>query len=159
MSTEVLTKRTGVSIANRDLLRLLSFISIIVGVMISGYLSYAQFTSTEMVCVGGEVFNCGVVQNSVYAKFMGIQIAYLGLATYLILGILLFFENRITLLTDYGPILSFGITLFAFLFSMWLVYVQVALLQALCPWCLAHEVNITILFGLAALRLRRSLAA
>jgi uncharacterized membrane protein len=34
-----------------------------------------------------------------------------------------------------------------------LVYVQVAILEALCPWCLAHEVNFTVLFGVAIARL------
>jgi len=36
--------------------------------------------------------------------------------------------------------------LFAFLFSVYLVYVQAALLNAYCPWCLTHEALITALF-------------
>jgi len=35
------------------------------------------------------------------------------------------------------------------------VYVQFVLLAALCPWCLSHEINFTILFGLICLRLYR----
>ena len=53
--------------------------------------------------------------------------------------------------------LVFGVTLFAFLFSMWLVYVQVALLQALCLWCLGHEITMTLLFIVSGLRLRQML--
>jgi uncharacterized membrane protein len=48
----------------------------------------------------------------------------------------------------------FGIVLFAFLFSVFLVYVQAAIIRAFCPWCLTHEALITILFGLSAWRLR-----
>jgi uncharacterized membrane protein len=43
--------------------------------------------------------------------------------------------------------------LFAFIYAIWLVYVQAVILAAFCPWCLAHEVNITLLFFLSALRL------
>ena len=109
-----------------------------------------------MVCVEGGVFNCDVVSGSVYARIFGIEIAYLGFLTYLVLGALLLLQGRISLLRDYGTAIVFGITLFAFLFSMWLVYVQVVLLQALCPWCLAHELIMTILFIISSVRLWRT---
>lgn len=158
MSSGVIINQKAGAGAGRDILRLLSFLSIAFGIFVSGYLSYTQATASEMVCIAGGMFDCGVVQNSVYARFLGIQVAYLGLGTYLVLGTILLLERRISLLADYGPALFFGITLFAFVFSMWLVYAQVFLLQALCPWCLAHEVNITVLLVLAGLRLRQAMA-
>jgi uncharacterized membrane protein len=123
------------------------------GLIVTVYLSYVKLTDVPMACVAGGAFNCDVVQNSAYSRLFGIPIAWLGLGTYLILGVLLVLENRIGLLRDYGIILVFGIALFAFIYSVFLVYVQVAILQALCPWCLAHELIMTFFFIAASIRL------
>lgn len=141
----------------RDILRILSLILIAIGIAISGYLSYTKLTDTSVVCSESGAVNCEVVQTSSYSKFMGIDVAYLGFAAYLFLCALVLLENRIGFLQEYGGTLIFGITLFAFLFSMWLVYVQVALLQALCLWCLGHEITMTLLFIVSGLRLRQML--
>ncbi len=140
-------------------LRTLSLILVVAGLFVSGYLSYVKLTAVPMACVGGGVFNCEVVQNSVYSKLFGIPIAWLGFAVYIILGAILVLEDRAAFLREYGMTLFFGINLFAWLFSMWLVYVQFVLLQALCPWCLTHETIITVLFVVSVIRLKRMLSA
>ena len=144
---------------SRDWLYILSIVLVVIGILISGYLSYVKLTDVPMVCVAGSVFNCEVVQNSVYARLFNIPIAWLGFATYLVIGALLLLQNRVGFLREYGVMLQFGIILFAFLFSMWLVYVQFFRLQALCMWCLSHELNMTILFIISIVRLKRSLAS
>ncbi len=143
--------------ASREWLRILALLLVGIGILLSGYLSYAKLTEVPIQCIEGGAFQCDVVQNSAYARLAGIPIAYLGLATYIVIGFLILFQDRIGILRDYGNVLEFGVVLFAFLFSMWLVYVQVAILEALCQWCLAHEINMTILFIVAILRLRQSL--
>jgi uncharacterized membrane protein len=75
----------------------------------------------------------------------------------LVIGALLLLQNRIGFLQEYGVMIQFGIIMFAFLFSMWLVYVQFFRLQALCPWCLSHEANMTVLFAVSIVRLKRNL--
>jgi len=139
--------------------RTLSLILVVAGLFVSGYLSYVKLTQVPMVCVESGVFNCEVVQNSAYSKLLGIPIAWMGFAVYIILGAILVLENRVAFLREYGIMLFFGINLFAWLFSMWLVYVQFVLLQALCPWCLTHETIITVLFLVSAIRLIRMLSA
>lgn len=143
----------------RDILRIASLILVAIGIAISGYLSYTKLTNTSVVCTESGAVNCEVVQTSSYSKFLGIDVAYLGFAAYLSLGALILLESRIGFLQEYGITLVFGVTLFAFLFSMWLVYVQVALLQALCLWCLGHEITMTLLFLVSGLRLRQMLTA
>lgn len=157
MSTQVAVQENTAVPPSRDRLRVVSLLLVAAGLFVSGYLSYTKLTQTAMVCVEGGMFNCDVVANSVYSRLFGIEIAYLGFLTYLLIGGLLALQNRISLLRDYSTVLVFGVTLFAFLFSMWLVYVQVALLRALCPWCLAHEVIITLLFVSSAVRLWQTL--
>lgn len=132
-------------------------ILIAAGILVSGYLTYVKFTEVPMVCAGGGVFDCSTVQNSIYAEMFGIPIAYMGLATYLVMGGLILLERRIGLLQEFGNLLLFTLTLFAWLFSMWLVYVQFALLQALCQWCLTHEALITVILPLVCIRLWRTL--
>jgi uncharacterized membrane protein len=155
MTTEqtITAHKTGLSFGLWHLSLLLAAI----GVVISGYLSYVKLADAPIICVEGEAFNCDLVQNSAYAKFMGIDVAYLGLAGYLLIGALLVLETRVPLLVNYGHTIIFGLTLFAFVFSMWLVYVQAAILQAACSWCLAHEVNITALLIVVSIRLWKSL--
>ena len=142
-------------------LRTLSLILVVAGLFVSGYLSYVKLTEVPMVCVSSSVaggaFNCEVVQNSVYSRLFGIPIAWMGFVVYILLGAILVLENRAAFLREYGMMLFFGLNLFAWLFSMWLVYVQFVRLQALCPWCLAHETIITILFVVSTIRLKRML--
>ncbi len=143
---------------SRDWLYTISLVLVVIGIGISGYLSYVKLTETQTICVGGGAFNCEVVQNSVYAKLFNVPIAYLGLATYLVLAALLLLQNRVPFLQEYGVMIQFGIIMFAFLFSVWLVYLQAFQLKAFCTWCLSHEVTMTLLFLIAIPRLKRSLA-
>ena len=137
-----------------DNLKRFSLILVVIGIVISGYLSYTKITDTSVVCIEGDSgISCDVVQNSVYSKLAGIEIAYLGLLTYLILGALLLLEPRAAFLQSYGPMMIFGATLFAFLYALWLVYIQAVLLAAICMWCLAHEVTMTVLFIVSTIRL------
>ena len=142
----------------RNTLYILSLVLVVVGLLISGYLSYVKLTEVPMVCVqNSDVFNCEVVQNSAYSRIAGIPIAWFGFAVYVALFILLSLQNRINFLKDNGVLVFFGLTLFSWLYSMYLVYLQFFVLQALCPWCLAHEVVMTLLFIVSCLRLRKSM--
>ena len=128
---------------------------VLIGLLVAGYLSYLKIEDASAVCVETGPFNCNVVLNSQYSELAGLPIAYLGFAVYLAIGAILLLENRVAFLRVWGSLVTFGIGLFAWLFSMWLVYVQFALLQALCPWCLSHETNFTILFALICYRVYR----
>ena len=140
----------------RDLiLRRAQLLLVLIGVVVAGYLSYLKIEDAPAVCVETGPFNCNVVLNSQYSELAGVPIAFLGFAVYLAIGAVLLLENRVAFLRVWGSLICFGIGLFAWLFSMWLVYVQFALLQALCPWCLSHETNFTILFALICYRVYR----
>ena len=152
-----MTTRIPEQVKTRDYLYWLSLALIVIGLVVSGYLSYTKLTNTSVICLETESISCDVVQHSAYSKFAGIEIAYLGFLAYLVLGGLLLLSNRVGLLQEYGPLILFGLTLFAFLHAIWLVYAQAVLLEAFCTWCLSHEANITILFIVSTLRLWRKL--
>lgn len=156
-TTNAKTQNTASARFSRDWMRITLLTLVVVGLVVSGYLSYTRLFATSVQCIGGGAFDCDAVSNSSYSKLLGIPVAYLGFGTYALLGVVLLAENRVGFLRDYGTTLVLAIALFSFLFSLWLVYVQVFRLEALCVWCLTHEVVITIFFVIAALRLRRSL--
>jgi uncharacterized membrane protein len=51
--------------------------------------------------------------------------------------------------------LVFGLTLAGFVFTLYLIYVELALIHALCPFCITSQVTSTILFILSVTRLVR----
>ena len=144
------------STPGRDrLVRRAQLLLVLIGLFVAGYLSYLKLAEAPAVCVETGPFDCNVVLNSRYSELGGIPIAYLGFAVYAVIGAILVLERRIEFARAWGRLISFGIGLFAWLFSMWLVYAQFLLLEALCPWCLTHETNFTILFALICYRVYR----
>jgi uncharacterized membrane protein len=163
MSTQPLTDAASadnsVGRAARITLWHISLVLVGLGIIVSGYLSYVKLTEVPMACAANSIFNCDVVQNSAYSRMFGIPIAWLGLATYLVVGGLLLAQHRVALLRDYGMLLIFGIVLFGWVYSMYLVYLQFFVLRALCMWCLMHEAIFTVLFIVTSVRLRNFLNA
>jgi uncharacterized membrane protein len=51
--------------------------------------------------------------------------------------------------------LFFGLSITGFLFTVWLIYVEVALIKALCPFCLTSQAAMTVIFVLSIIRLIR----
>jgi uncharacterized membrane protein len=66
-------------------------------------------------------------------------------------------QDRIPLLQQFGVTLFFGVILFAFGFSVYLVYAQAVLIKAYCPWCLSHEALMTLIFIASIFRLRNAM--
>lgn len=122
---------------------------------VSGYLSYLKmFPATEPACLADGVFDCGTVLNSRFSEVMDIPIAYLGFITNIIMLTGLILEKKVASVAPLMPLFVFFVALFAFIFSVYLVYVQAAIIGAYCPWCLTHELLITLIFVAAAWRLK-----
>ena len=130
--------------------RTISFIVLALAIAVSGYLSYLKIANANAVCTTVGRIDCGTVLHSAYSELSGIPIAWLGLATNLVIVGMMLFQNRNDFMREYGTLLIFGVVLFAFIYSVYLVYLQAFVIQAYCPWCLSHEALITILFGVWA---------
>lgn len=140
-------------------LRHVSFVLVLFGLIFAGYLSYAKLFNAPVVCIENGPFDCSLVESSAWSRFMGIPVAYLGLGAHLTLGAILLLEKRVKLLTEYGVMLMFALTLFGIMYHSYLIYVSANILKALCPWCLAAAVTMYLQFIVTALRLRRTLFA
>lgn len=86
------------------------------------------------VCAGGS-HGCETVQSSRYAAVSGVPVAVLGLVGYA--GLL---SCAAVLRGESGVYLGFMITLVGTLFSLYLTYLEVFVIHALCQWCLASAV-------------------
>ena len=64
-------------------LRNIQLLSILFGLLVSGYLSALKIADAPSVCLKSGPFNCDAVLNSKYSELAGIPIAWLGLAVYL----------------------------------------------------------------------------
>ncbi len=161
MTTKTTTANVAANIepvgAERDLLRWLGMTMALLGMMISAYLSYVKLADKEAICTNTGAIDCFGVQNSAYSEFLGIPIAVLGLGAYLTIFGLLWLENSVELLIDYGQIMLFSITLFGVVYSGYLTYIEGFVLEKWCLWCVASALLMVGLCGVATTRFIRSL--
>lgn len=127
---------------------------IVAGIGIALYLSYVKLFGLEPYCAG--VGNCEAVQTSPYAQFFGIPVAVLGLGAYLALLVLWWVKR-----TDWNDLgyaagmAFFFVSLVGVLFSAYLTYLEIFVIEAICPWCVASAVVMTVLFFLSLAELVR----
>ncbi len=125
----------------------------IIGLAVSIYMTIYKLTDNQNMCIGNG--GCSKVNSSVYAEVYGIPVAVFGIAGYAALMIMLFIENRNAFLQANATMITFGMALIGFLFTLYLIYVEVALIHALCPFCLTSQIAMTLFFILSVVRLVR----
>lgn len=115
------------------------------GLGIAGYLAYVETQAVSAVC--GPVGDCNDVQSSPYARLVGVlPIGVLGAAGYLfILAAWAWKRFRADRLAGYASRAIFGMAFFGTLFSLYLTYLEPFVIKAVCAWCLASAVLITLL--------------
>jgi uncharacterized membrane protein len=142
---------------NWDVLRGIMILLAVAGIFVAGYMAWAELTDNETVCADVGKIDCAAVQQSAYAKTFGVPVALLGLLGYIaILGVVIL-EDQIALLAAYGRTVVVGMALFGVIFQLYLTYIEAAVLDRWCQWCVASFVVITLLLILGALRLRNFL--
>ena len=125
------------------------------GIVVSGYLVSKRFTGGSLACTRWA--QCDVVNNSVYSQLFGIPVSVIGLAGYLLLlGLAL-----TALRTNGSPqhrilLVSFVLSLGGVGFSAYLTYLEIYVIEALCAWCIASAVIITVLAVVDAIGVRLS---
>jgi len=139
--------------AEARFLNRLTYVILVVALLVSAYLSYLKFANANAICLEGGRFDCGTVLNSIYSEIGGIPIAILGFALDAIVLALMLAKPRLDILKIYGTLLIFGVVLFGFVYSVYLVYLQAFKIKAYCPWCLTHEALLTLLFAVWARQL------
>jgi uncharacterized membrane protein len=116
----------------------------LVGLAIAGYLTAVRYGGSTPACVVGH--GCEVVQRSRWSELAGVPVALVGLLGYTaILASLALDSERARLATAWLALVGVG-------FSAYLTYLEVAVIKAICPWCVASAVVMALLAALAVWR-------
>ena len=126
---------------------------VVLGLLVSIYMTIYKVTSNNAMCLGSG--DCSTVNASSYSEVYGIPVAVFGVLGYAAILMVLYFENRNRFLMQNSTLMIFGMALTGFLFTVWLIYVEVALLKALCPFCVTSQTAMTIIFIISVMRLIR----
>jgi uncharacterized membrane protein len=121
-----------------------------VGAAVTGYLTLAHYDGARLVC---PTSGCETVQHSSYALLLGVPVALLGLLAFL--GML----AAAAVDTPSARTAGAALALTAFIFSGYLFVVQLAVIHALCTWCVMTDVATTLLLPLTWLRVRATSSA
>jgi uncharacterized membrane protein len=112
-----------------------------------------KVTSNDSMCLGSG--DCSTVNASKYSEINHIPVAVFGVLGYLAILAVHYFENRNRFFKQNSTLMIFGMALTGFIFTVWLIYVEVALLKAICPFCVTSQVAMTLIFTIAVTRLIR----
>jgi uncharacterized membrane protein len=131
----------------------ISIILVVIGLIVSIYMTIYKVTSNDALCLGSG--DCSTVNASRYSEVYGIPVATIGIAGYFAMLLIHWYEKRDKFFEKNGPMFLFGLALTGFLFTLYLIYVEFAILKALCPFCLASQSAMTLIFIIAVIRLVR----
>jgi uncharacterized membrane protein len=117
----------------------------LVGLGIAAYLTYVHYAGLHPLCLASG--GCEKVQSSHWSKLGGIPVATIGLVGYAAILALLFVPGELGLAgTALVALVGFG-------FSAYLTYVELFRIHAVCQWCVASAVLMTVLAALSVARL------
>lgn len=134
------------------MLELLPYLIIIfaalTGVLLTIYIYHKKRSHEAMVCpLNG---HCETVINSEFSKFLGIPVELIGMFYYSMVALSYGIFLTVPILAT--PLLTLAVffaTMLAFLFSAYLVFIQLFYLKQLCTWCLGSAGLCTLIFGIS----------
>jgi uncharacterized membrane protein len=123
------------------------------GIFIGLYLTlYKLGIIGELTCSVG---SCETVNTSKWAVFLGFPVAAWGVFFYVAVFVLALMgtSERMADARAISVLLSLWSTV-GLLFSAWLTYLELAVIQAICIWCVVSAILVTAIFALSVLDLR-----
>jgi|SRR3989344_6304681 len=139
-----LLKLLGSRLSPKTLLRIITVVSL-VGVADTVYLAANHYSGVDVRCFLLE--GCEMVLTSSYSTIIGIPLAILGVIFYSGIFIL------VNLIDLYGgkflPKALVGVGIIGFVASLYFLYLQVFIIEALCIYCLISLTSLTVIFILA----------
>src|SRR4051812_11478011 len=129
-------------------MRRLTAVLALFGVAVAGYLTWVHYAGLQPVCLGGSGA-CERVQTSEYAAVFGVPVALLGLGGYLAL------LGSLALPEELGRAVAGFLSLSGAGFSLYLTWVELAELHAVCQWCVVSALLMVTLAAVSVARLVR----
>lgn len=128
-----------------NLQRAIAFVATL-GIGVAAYIAIADAAGDAPACLAGGG-GCATVAESSHSHVAGVNIAIFGVIGYALLLVSAFFANDIA---RFG---GFVLALAGFGYSVYLTFLEIWVIEAICQWCVASAVLMTILFALNATRL------
>lgn len=125
--------------------RAIAFVAAL-GIGVATYIAIAESGGGSPVCLAGGQ-GCATVAKSSYSHVAGVNIAIFGIVGYCLLLASAFFADD---LARFG---GFLVALGGFGYSIFLTYIELFKIEAVCQWCVASALLMTIIFLLSATRL------
>jgi uncharacterized membrane protein len=116
------------------------------GLGVATYIAIADSGGGSPVCLAGGG-GCETVANSTYSHLLGVNIAVFGIVGYALL------LAASLLRGDAARMGGFVFSLVGFGYSVYLTYLELFKIEAICQWCVASAVLMTILFSLNVMRM------
>ena len=127
----------------------------LVGVFVSAYLYLYKIGRIGTLACG--TGGCETVQTSEWSRFLGVDVALIGLVGYALLFGVALLALRPALVRERWPAallarLAWG----GVLFTLYLTYLELFVIHAICRWCVGSAAIILSILILALLALRRA---
>jgi len=121
----------------------------VIGLGVAFYMTFIETRNVKAIC--GPVGDCNAVQSSPFAKLFGFfPVGLLGLIGYLgILAAWLLAKFGRGSLARLAPLALFGMALFGVVFTIYLTYLELFIIHAVCIWCLSSAVIMALLLALS----------
>jgi len=128
-----------------------TFILACLGVLDATYLLVYKLTGNNAMCIGSG--GCHDVNFSSYSEMNGIPVSVFGIIAFLVIAGILLLEPRVKIAEENGSLAVFGISLVGVAFTAYLTWLEINVIHAICPFCVATAVIIALIFILAIIRL------
>lgn len=119
-----------------------------IGAGVATYIAIADSGGGSPVCVGGS-HGCETVAESSYSHLFGVNIAIFGIVGYLLLFAAAMARG------DGARMAGFVVSLVGFGYSVFLTYLELFVIKAVCQWCVFSAILMTVLFTANAIRMVR----
>jgi uncharacterized membrane protein len=126
-------------------LRLSSAAIAVAGIGVATYITIAEAGGSAPVCLAGGR-GCQTVADSHYSELLGIDVSIYGIAGYALLLASALVPG------DTGRFSGLLVALVGFGFSAYLTYLELFVIDAICQWCVASAVLMTLLLVVNAAR-------
>lgn len=136
------------NLTSEVLMRLAIFVLGLCGLWVARHIYQHKKEQKPLVCPIR--FDCNTVVNSDYSKFFGIPLEILGMAYYAVVAIAYLF--LVVMSMTLSMTLSLSLLVIsggAFLFSLYLIGVQIFALRKGCSWCFVSAFISTLIFILS----------
>lgn len=119
------------------------------GIAVSAYLAQHEATGAPLICNIESLSGCNLVVESEYSRLFGVSLAYYGLFFYALMFVLAAFE--LVLFDQLLRRALQALAIFGILMSVYSIYTQVFLINALCIYCLGSVAINILVFIFASL--------